>query len=153
MFMSSYFTAPNLVKLLVALGLAGVALAGQPQQKPANAAPQVSSIGESLQKAGQHPLHILYVHGIGATGAGDSWGATPVRPPQIVAWSDPSDLLSWCIPAEKPLLITNLYVRNTWWHWLIANPQAVHNNYDRNRSVLKIIMGSKSIPEKGEVCY
>jgi hypothetical protein len=80
-------------------------------------------------------------------------GATPVRPPQIVAWSDPSDLLSWCIPAEKPLLITNLYVRNTWWHWLMANPQAVHDNYDKNKGVLKTIMGSKSIPEKGEVCY
>jgi hypothetical protein len=80
-------------------------------------------------------------------------GAAPVRSPQIVAWSDPSDLLSWCIPAEKPLLITNLYVRNTWWHWLIANPQAVHDNYDKNKSVLNIIMGTKPIPEKGEVCY
>jgi hypothetical protein len=78
--------------------------------------------------------------------------AMPVRPPQIVAWSDPSDLLSWCIPAEKPLLITNLYVRNTWWHWLIANPEAVHDKYDQNKKVLKIIMGTKPIPEKGQVC-
>ena len=31
-----------------------------------------SSIGESLRNAAQRPLHILYVHGIGATGSGGS---------------------------------------------------------------------------------
>jgi hypothetical protein len=34
---------------------------------------QISSIGESLHNAGQRPLHIRYIHGIGATGSGDSW--------------------------------------------------------------------------------
>ena len=32
----------------------------------------MSSIGESLRNAGQRPLHILYVHGMDARGAGDS---------------------------------------------------------------------------------
>ena len=31
-----------------------------------------SSIGEALRHTGNRPLHILYVHGIGATGAGGS---------------------------------------------------------------------------------
>jgi hypothetical protein len=33
---------------------------------------QVSSIGETLRNSGQRPLHILYVHGIGATSVGGS---------------------------------------------------------------------------------
>jgi hypothetical protein len=33
---------------------------------------QVSSIGEVLANAGQSAVHILYIHGIGAKGAGDS---------------------------------------------------------------------------------
>src|SRR5580698_6096815 len=33
---------------------------------------QMASIGDSLRRSGSAPLHILYLHGIGATGAGDS---------------------------------------------------------------------------------
>jgi hypothetical protein len=33
---------------------------------------QMSSMGDSLLRTGNGPLHILYLHGIGATGAGDS---------------------------------------------------------------------------------
>ena len=33
---------------------------------------QISSISDSLKNAGQRELHILYVHGIGATEAADS---------------------------------------------------------------------------------
>ena len=36
------------------------------------------------------------------------------KPAQVIAWSDPSDLLSWHLPAMEGLVITNLYVRNTW---------------------------------------
>jgi hypothetical protein len=33
---------------------------------------QVTSLGTELQQPGNEPLHILYIHGIGATGLGDS---------------------------------------------------------------------------------
>ena len=78
--------------------------------------------------------------------------ALPVKPPQVIAWSDPSDLLTWCIPEAKPLTIVNLYVRNIWWHWLIANPGPAHENYASNKSVLRTIMSAEPSTAKGEVC-
>jgi pimeloyl-ACP methyl ester carboxylesterase len=65
------------------------------------------------------------------------------RPAQVIAWSDPSDLLSWHLPAMEGLAITNLYVRNTWWHWIIANPAAAHGNYATNKEVLRIMFGPR----------
>lgn len=76
----------------------------------------------------------------------------PVKPPQLVAWSDPSDLLTWCIPEMKPLTIVNLYVRNSWWHWIIANPSTAHANYDSNKKVLRTMMSSKPPDAKGQAC-
>ncbi len=65
------------------------------------------------------------------------------KSPQVVAWSDPSDLLSWRLPAMEGLVITNLYVRNTAWHWIIANPAAAHGNYAVNKEVLRIMFGPR----------
>jgi len=78
--------------------------------------------------------------------------ALPVKPPQLIAWSDPNDLLTWCIPEMKPLTIVNLYVRNTWWHWFIASPARAHDNYASNKSVLRTIMSLEPSAAKGEVC-
>jgi hypothetical protein len=65
------------------------------------------------------------------------------KPPQVIAWSDPSDLLSWYVPAMDGLVIANLYLRNTWWHWLFANPEEAHDNYASNKQVLRVILGPK----------
>jgi len=70
--------------------------------------------------------------------------------PQVVAWSDPSDLLSWHLPAMEGLAVTNLYVRNTGWHWIIANPAAAHANYATNKEVLRVMFGPKASPAKGK---
>jgi hypothetical protein len=45
----------------------GEATAGSSNQK------QAVSMGDSLLRPGSAPLHILYIHGIGAVGAGDSY--------------------------------------------------------------------------------
>lgn len=66
-------------------------------------------------------------------------GQAAVKPAHVIAWSDPSDLLSWHLPAVDGLAVTNLYVRNTWWHWLIANPAAAHGNYAKNKEVLRVM--------------
>lgn len=71
--------------------------------------------------------------------------------PQVIAWSDPSDLLSWRLPAIEGLVVTNLYVRNTAWHWIIANPAAAHANYATNKEVLRIMFGAKPAATKGKV--
>jgi len=68
-------THPYNVPLALSL-IAGVLGNGRAQGQVVDDGPQhlnqISSIGESLRNAGQCPLHILYVHGIGATGSGDS---------------------------------------------------------------------------------
>lgn len=63
------------------------------------------------------------------------------RPPQVVAWSDPSDLLSWHVPEMDGLVIANLRVRNSWWHWLLADPLSAHDGYAGNKDVLRIMLG------------
>jgi hypothetical protein len=70
------------------------------------------------------------------------------RPAQVIAWSDPSDLLSWHLRAIEGLAITNLYVRNTWWHWIIANPAAAHGNYATNKEVLRVMFGPRESAAK-----
>ena len=79
-------------------------------------------------------------------------GADPstAKLPQVVAWSDPSDLLSWHLPAMEGLAVTNLYVRNTGWHWIIANPAAAHANYATNKEVLRVMFGPKVSPANGK---
>lgn len=62
---------------------------------------------------------------------------------QLIAWSDPSDLLTFHVPQIKGLVVKNFDVRNTKWHWLIAGPESVHNNYDRNKSILSVMFGPK----------
>jgi hypothetical protein len=76
----------------------------------------------------------------------------PLKPPQVVAWSDPSDLLTWCVPDMTPLTIVNLYVRNTWWHWILANPEKAHGNYASNKHVLGPMMSTNAVEAKGQVC-
>ena len=72
------------------------------------------------------------------------------KAPQVIAWSDPSDLLSWRLPEMDGLVIANLYVRNTAWHWIIANPAAAHGNYAINKEVLRIMFGPKVSAAKNE---
>jgi len=63
--------------------------------------------------------------------------------PQLVAWSDPSDLLTLHVPRIDPLeqqdglRVVNLYVRNApHWFWLAENPGAAHSHYATNRHVV-----------------
>jgi hypothetical protein len=65
----------RIVSALVFLSLHANAPAQAPAAVPAPAAEdeqQVVSIGDALRQQGTEPLHILYVHGIGAIGAQDS---------------------------------------------------------------------------------
>lgn len=63
-----------------------------------------------------------------------------VAPPQVIAWSDPSDLLTWHVPAIDGIKVDNVYVRNSWWHWLIAAPTTAHLGYATNKTVLRVLM-------------
>lgn len=58
----------------------------------------------------------------------------------LTAFSDPSDLLTWQFPKVGDTEIENCYVRNTFWRWIIAPPGRAHNNYAKNREVLRIML-------------
>jgi len=72
----------------------------------------------------------------------------------VVAFSDPDDLLTWQIPKDKFAADSSLVIRNVpevnacrWcFLWLLANPETAHVDYDKNKSVLKQILGVKPIP-------
>lgn len=70
--------------------------------------------------------------------------------PQIVAWSDPNDLLSWDVPDIEGITIVNLHVRNSGFRvaWLIVSPNSAHANYGKNQKILKLIL--KPNPKAGK---
>lgn len=69
-------------------------------------------------------------------------------PPQIVAWSDPSDLLSWNVPDLNVVLVKNIIVKNaTHWFWLIENPAAAHANYATNHRVISAMLKPSKPPQ------
>jgi len=65
---------------------------------------------------------------------------------QLVAWSDPDDLLTWLVPDPRDptaadVIPNNLPAMNaTRWFWLLANPLKAHVNYDKNKHVLRAIV-------------
>jgi hypothetical protein len=86
----------------------------------------------------------------GATSAGlppnllEAWaaakptGVESMRPKQIIAYSDPSDILSYRVPKIKDAVVVNLYDRNEIdWFWLVANPTKAHTGHAQNPAVLK----------------
>jgi len=68
--------------------------------------------------------------------------------PQIVAWSDPNDLLSWEVPdlSKEGINAVNLYPKNaTRWLWLLEMPLAAHDNYAKNKGVIRALLNPKQV--------
>ena len=91
----------------------------------------------------------------------ESWSilrsAAEQPPPQIVAWSDPDDLLTWQVPDldearrnganVKDVMVDNRPAKNAWrWFWLIANPAAAHLKYDQNKHVVHVMVPKPNAP-------
>jgi hypothetical protein len=63
--------------------------------------------------------------------------------PRIIALNDPSDLLTWTLPALGDIHVENYTVRNsTHWLWMLANPTAAHNNYATDKRAIKEMLTS-----------
>jgi len=62
--------------------------------------------------------------------------------PQIVAWSDPDDLLSWEVPEIEGVHVVNIPVRNSGFKIppFIESPTSAHANYAKNREVIRLIL-------------
>jgi hypothetical protein len=57
---------------------------------------------------------------------------------QLVAWSDPSDGLTWRVPKIGDVDVVNLYVQNAkHWFWLFESPTKAHGNYAGNKDILR----------------
>jgi hypothetical protein len=61
--------------------------------------------------------------------------------PHIVAWSDPSDLLTWNVPELQTVVVENRSVKNsTHWLWLLERPALAHGNYATNKNVIRVML-------------
>jgi hypothetical protein len=61
--------------------------------------------------------------------------------PHIVAWSDPSDLLTWNVPELEAVVVENRSVKNsTHWLWLFERPALAHGNYAVNKNVIRVML-------------
>jgi hypothetical protein len=59
---------------------------------------------------------------------------------QVVAWSDPSDVLTWRVPRIGNVDVVNLYVQNAHhWFWLFESPTSAHGDYAENKAVLRVM--------------
>jgi hypothetical protein len=94
---------------------------------------------DHLKKWGQ--LRHDYLSSLGRAAPDD------LKPALIVAWSDPSDLLSWTVPDladTSNVSVENLTVKNALhWFWLIENPASAHANYATNHRVIEAIIKPK----------
>jgi len=62
------------------------------------------------------------------------------RKVQVVAWSDPSDVVTFRVPKIGDVDVVNLYVRNAArWFGIVESPKAAHSNYAKNMDVLRVM--------------
>jgi hypothetical protein len=78
------------------------------------------------------------------------WGDVRTRAggskPQVVAWSDSSDLLSWYVPDIQGVNVVNLYAKNAFrWFGLIEGPLAAHDKYASNKAVIRALFSPKQV--------
>jgi hypothetical protein len=66
---------------------------------------------------------------------------------QVVAWSDPSDVITYRVPKIGDVEVVNLYVKNaTRWFGLIESPREAHAGYAKNIDVLRVMFGETKPP-------
>jgi hypothetical protein len=71
------------------------------------------------------------------------------KPPSIIALNDPSDLLTWTVPALGDIHVENYSVKNsTHWLWLFENPSSAHSNYATDKRAIKEMLTSSSDEKK-----
>ena len=66
---------------------------------------------------------------------------------QVVAWSDPSDVITYRVPKIGEVEVVNLYVKNaTRWFGLIESPREAHAGYAKNIDVLRVMFEETKPP-------
>lgn len=120
-----YFLA-NQIELLE---LARVSASDEPAQDEGSATPATKLVPRAIAHWGQRRQHYLNQR-------------APAAPkPQIIAWSDPNDLLSWEVPDIDGVRVINRRVRNSGFKIppFFVSPIGAHGNYAKNTDVLRVI--------------
>jgi hypothetical protein len=66
---------------------------------------------------------------------------------QVVAWSDPSDVITFRVPKIGDVDVVNLYVHNAHrWFRLFESPTAAHADYAKNKDVLRVMFSRTTQP-------
>ncbi|MBV8685408.1 MAG: hypothetical protein JOZ90_01975 [Alphaproteobacteria bacterium] len=100
---------------------------------PAPAAPPLSPVEMLRQWAAMPPA-----------AAGEKALEGSLRPRQVIAFSDPGDLLTYRVPALQGAKVVNLYVRNAAAPLgLFEDPVKAHAGHLGNRAVWDILLGGK----------
>jgi hypothetical protein len=70
------------------------------------------------------------------------------NPPQIIAWNDASDLLTWEVPSICGIVVENHTVRNSFnWFGLAEGPTKAHDYYGLNQKVIRGVLNASSHTE------
>jgi hypothetical protein len=102
---------------------------------PAGAAPSARRFNALVSRWGQYRQGLQRRSNVS--------GAPPVSS-EIVAWSDPGDLLTWLVPQVNDVQVVNLQVRNAiHWFWLFESPLGAHDNYAKNKAVLRVMFAKQ----------
>ncbi|MGD1107373.1 MAG: hypothetical protein ABR865_10025 [Terracidiphilus sp.] len=65
---------------------------------------------------------------------------------QVVAWSDPSDVITYRVPRIGDVEVVNLYVKNaTRWFGVFESPTKAHGDYAKNVDVLRVMFGETKL--------
>ena len=65
---------------------------------------------------------------------------------QVVAWSDPNDVITYRVPKIGDVEVVNLYVKNsTRWFGIFESPTKAHGDYAKNVDVLRVMFGETKI--------
>jgi hypothetical protein len=98
-------------------------------------------LGEVAKTAGA-PVNLLTAW----VAAGRHGGVEDVLPKQIIAYSDPSDILTYRVPKIDGAVVVNLYDRNeVRWLWIFANPTKAHTGHAENPAVLESIFATHNL--------
>ena len=72
---------------------------------------------------------------------------------QIVAWNDPSDLLTWEVPSICGIVVENHTVNNSFdWFGIIESPTKAHDYYGLNKKVIHDMLHSEEKPVEPQPC-
>jgi hypothetical protein len=65
---------------------------------------------------------------------------------QVVAWSDPSDVMTYRVPKIGDVEVVNLFVRNgPHYLGLLESPRKAHDDYAKNIDVLRVMFGETKL--------